>query len=257
MRACTTMRSSRMPSLARQLSTWKAYLESWEGIDSGSESTFAQNRCNILPKITSTDRRLDMYPLSGQTSRWMRKHFLESISQEEPDFPVLLRQQPHTEQITVRFEGLVEIVSRFPSTSNAGKFSNCSIDCAHFSNLRNSKPPVVSNIIARLCLATCILYASRKIVRNPSVHLHHVPRYVRAIARHTGVRRHASSQIVEMFTKLLARSVANDKADILPCISFHTERNIFGTALLRKLTIGKTVTGAMFEVHGNKTDESL
>ena len=54
MRARTTMRSSRMPSLARQMSTWKAYLESWEGIDSGSESTFAQNRCKILPKITST-----------------------------------------------------------------------------------------------------------------------------------------------------------------------------------------------------------
>ena len=59
-----------------------------------------------------------------------------------------------------------------------------------------------------------------------------------------------------MFTELLARLVVNDKADILPCISCHTERNIFGIALLRKLTIGKTVTGAMFEVHGNKRDES-
>ena len=47
-----------------------------------------------------------------------------------------------------------------------------------------------------------------------------------------------------------------DKADSLACTSWHTERNIFEIALVRKLTIGKTVTGAMFEVHGDKTNES-
>ena len=38
--------------------------------------------------------------------------------------------------------------------------------------------------------ATCILNASRIIVRNPSIHLHHVPWHVRAVAPQTGGRCH-------------------------------------------------------------------
>ena len=40
-----------------------------------------------------------------------------------------------------------------------------------------------------------------------------------------------------------------EHADILACMSWHSEENIFGTALLRKLTKSKTVTGTIFEVH--------
>ena len=54
----------------------------------------------------------------------------------------------------------------------------------------------------------------------------------------------------------LARSVANDNADILPRMSWHTEGNIFGTALLRKLTKSEIVTGTIseFQWHANEVE---
>ena len=85
-------------------------------------------KCEILPNLRGL--RKNMNPLSNHALRWIRKHVSAVISQKNPKFLTHCKQHPNTEQDTVRYEALLEIIWTFPKANSGGKFSNRSIDFA-------------------------------------------------------------------------------------------------------------------------------